>query len=144
MTLPKNEVLCYENAYTHVYWHQCYQYLHIVYKGVFVGNHFEEGGLLQLETLIGKGGRRILYDLQNFPVSTQTNVQWVVNDLFPKMKAAGLTHISVVMPEDYYGRASAAYLLGKVAEGGIVVRQFDAEAQASAWLIELHQAEAKE
>jgi hypothetical protein len=140
MNLPENEELCYENAYSVVSWHTGLHFLHIVYKGVFVGNNFYEGGNRQVDALVAKGGKRILYDLRRFPVSTQTNVQWIMDDYLPKMKMAGLTHISAIMPEDYYGRAAAAYILNRCEEHGFSVRRFDTEAEAVEWLAELHQA----
>jgi hypothetical protein len=140
MNLPENEEPCYENAYSVVSWHTGLHFLHIVYKGVFVGNNFYEGGNRQVDALVAKGGKRILYDLRRFPVSTQTNVQWVMDDYMPKMKMAGLTHISAVMPEDYYGRAAAAYILNRCEEYGFSVRRFDTEAEAVEWLAELYQA----
>ncbi len=118
MDLPGSEDFCHENAYTKVSWNESCQYLHIAYKGVFVGNNFYEGDLLQVESLASRKGCRILYDLRQYPVSTQTNLKWILGDFLPKMQASGLTHIAAVMPEEFYGKGAASYILARFSEQG--------------------------
>ena len=132
-----NEDLCYENTYTKVTWNDVFQYLHIAYKGVFVGDNFYEGGLRQVESLVSRQGCRILYDLRQYPVSTQTNLRWILEDFLPKMQATGLTHIAAVMPEDFYGKGAASYILARFSERGVQVEKFDTVLTAAEWLIEL-------
>ncbi|MCU0448351.1 MAG: hypothetical protein MUC97_00710 [Bernardetiaceae bacterium] len=137
--MPPDELLCYENSYTSVYWNQRFGYLRVVYKGVFVGDNFYEGGQRQIQEAQVHQAQRALYDLRHFPVSTATNLGWITQEFIPQMRQAGIKHLATVPPTDFYGRMSAKYILAKSAEAGVEVQEFPDPEAAAAWLAQVAQ-----
>jgi hypothetical protein len=137
MAMQPDELFCYENPYTSVYWHPHDGYLHVIYKGVFVGDNFYEGGARQIEEARVRQAQRALYDLRQFPVSTATNLGWITKEFIPQMCQAGIKYLATVPPTDYYGRMSAKYILAKSAEAGVEVKEFASPEAAAAWLAQV-------
>lgn len=134
MAAEANEELCYENNYTLVHWNERFQFMRITYKGVFIGDDFMEGGNLQIGVLHIHKGQKTLYDLRKYPVSSRSNVEWIINVFIPGMYKAGLRYLAAILPQEHYGKVAATFLLQRFITAGIEVRTFDLPHEAEAWI----------
>ncbi len=76
---------------------------------------------------------RVLADLTHLPALSQTDQEWVLDDLVPRLIAAGLEVIGYINPASYFARISIEGLM-RALPGVVVVRNFTDAADAREWL----------
>ena len=64
----------------------------------------------------------------------QEDVDWGINEWFPKATKAGLKYWAVILPEKAVGKLSGKKMVDALVERGVTVKTFETEVDAINWL----------
>ena len=64
----------------------------------------------------------------------QEDVDWGINEWFPKATRAGLKYWAVILPEKAVGKLSGKKMVDALVERGVTVKTFGTEVEAIKWL----------
>lgn len=95
---------------------------------------FMKEGLKHLVSKLKSQNTLWLADTTTHKVQPKSDTDWVVSEWNPAAKAAGLTHVAFLLPNDTFAKASVNnYQSSAVKQGEIAIGMFPTYEQAAEW-----------
>jgi hypothetical protein len=89
-----------------------------------------------LQGLTEHGGSRWLADGRNMKAIKQSDQDWIVEEFFPRARAAGLRRIALVIPKNDLAMTTVDQLMHRLPAAKVDVAYFPTVDEARSWLTE--------
>lgn len=116
-----------------VKWDRASRAAHMEWQGWASPVEFRAANDALVRAMVDHGGSKILGDSREIRVIQETDQDWVNSDWFPRILAAGLTRMALVLPASGVAKMNIDSLVSRVADR-LDVAYFATLAEARIWL----------
>jgi hypothetical protein len=117
-----------------VRWDAASEGAHIEWQGWARPAEFRAANDAVLQAMQDHRGTRVLGDSRQIKVIQKSDQDWINNDWFPRILAAGLTRMAMVLPQSGLAKMNIDGMVSRVADQ-LEVRYFATLAEAREWLV---------
>jgi len=129
-----SKLLVLENEFAHVWFHSGVGAVHTQLHKFIWGDAYQEILNAGLDVLVAEGATKWLSENREATVHSRADTDWVISELLPRARKAGLWFWAIVPPANVIGQMNMERILVEAQKLGIVGRIFSEVEHAFAWL----------
>jgi hypothetical protein len=127
----------FENEHCTIYYDASVPAIHQLWRGFASGQLLREAHNATVQQVRAHKVRCILADTRQMRVISRADQQWITDNYFPRLVAAGGRRIAIVQSEDIFNQTSVQHILkNSIRNSSVLAEHFQTTEAAQAWLRE--------